>query len=313
MSSQIKGPTVPAVGSVHAADRARSATPCPGGLRIGGVPGRIGRLPQVPAQSYRCRAPARWSWQRGSAVQAYLDQPNARGPVGSPHVERHPATTPHRVRSSSPWRSRSASWPSVAPPPARPRRPPRLSVSCAPCHRTSARRYVLGATGPQTFDCSGLVFRAYREAGLAKRIGGEDTAHGYYDRFRRLGRLSRVAPRRRGPRGVRQRRSRRHLRRTRQGGERAPEWRQASRAPRPQHPLHGHPSGPPQTGSARGCTPGTQAHRRVRRGQPQADRCRASPGSRFAVAGRHRDGGSRVAVRGSRTRWGTTRIRVRLA
>ena len=56
-------------------------------------------------------------------------------------------------------------------------------------------RYVLGATGPRTFDCSGLVFRAYQEAGLAKRIGGDDTAHGYYQRFRRLGRMSRVAPR----------------------------------------------------------------------------------------------------------------------
>jgi hypothetical protein len=39
------------------------------------------------------------------------------------------------------------------------------------------------------------VFRAFKEAGLAKRIGGFDTAHGYYSRFRRLGRVSRVAPR----------------------------------------------------------------------------------------------------------------------
>ncbi len=56
-------------------------------------------------------------------------------------------------------------------------------------------RYVTGATGPRTFDCSGLVYRAFREAGLAKRIGGELTASGYYHRFRRLGRFSRVAPR----------------------------------------------------------------------------------------------------------------------
>jgi hypothetical protein len=56
-------------------------------------------------------------------------------------------------------------------------------------------RYVHGATGPRTFDCSGLVFRSFKDAGLAKRIGGFDTAHGYFDRFRRLGRLSRVAPR----------------------------------------------------------------------------------------------------------------------
>lgn len=56
-------------------------------------------------------------------------------------------------------------------------------------------RYVLGATGPRTFDCSGLVFRAFREAGLAKRIGGERTALGYYQRFRRLGRVAKVSPR----------------------------------------------------------------------------------------------------------------------
>lgn len=56
-------------------------------------------------------------------------------------------------------------------------------------------RYVHGSTGPRTFDCSGLVFRSFKEAGLARRIGGFDTAHGYYNHFRRLGRMSRVAPR----------------------------------------------------------------------------------------------------------------------
>lgn len=56
-------------------------------------------------------------------------------------------------------------------------------------------RYVHGATGPRAFDCSGLVFRAFKDAGLAKRIGGFSSAYGYYQRFRRKGRLSRVAPR----------------------------------------------------------------------------------------------------------------------
>ncbi len=56
-------------------------------------------------------------------------------------------------------------------------------------------RYVWGSTGPRGFDCSGLVYRSFREAGLAKRIGGFSTAHGYYQRFRRKGRLGRVAPR----------------------------------------------------------------------------------------------------------------------
>lgn len=56
-------------------------------------------------------------------------------------------------------------------------------------------RYVLGATGPRAFDCSGLVFRSFKEAGLSGRIGGNDTARGYLNRFRRQGRVSRVAPR----------------------------------------------------------------------------------------------------------------------
>jgi hypothetical protein len=50
-------------------------------------------------------------------------------------------------------------------------------------------RYVWGSTGPRGFDCSGLVYRAFREAHLAKAIGGFNTAHGYYSRFRRMGRV----------------------------------------------------------------------------------------------------------------------------
>jgi cell wall-associated NlpC family hydrolase len=56
-------------------------------------------------------------------------------------------------------------------------------------------RYRHGFTGPHAFDCSGLVYRSFREAGLARRIGGFSGAHGYYQRFRRMGRVSRTAPR----------------------------------------------------------------------------------------------------------------------
>lgn len=37
-------------------------------------------------------------------------------------------------------------------------------------------RYVAGATGPNAFDCSGLVRYAYRQAGISKRLGGGHSA-----------------------------------------------------------------------------------------------------------------------------------------
>ncbi len=51
-------------------------------------------------------------------------------------------------------------------------------------------RYVWGSTGPKAFDCSGLVFRSFKQAKLVKRIGGFNTAHGYYQRFKKLGRVT---------------------------------------------------------------------------------------------------------------------------
>ncbi len=45
-------------------------------------------------------------------------------------------------------------------------------------------RFVLGATGPSQFDCSGFVFAVFREAGLLDRIGGKRrTAAGYHRWF----------------------------------------------------------------------------------------------------------------------------------
>src|SRR5262249_6611157 len=56
-------------------------------------------------------------------------------------------------------------------------------------------RFRLGATGPHKFDCSGLVYRVYQQAGLAKKIGGERTAAGYYYWFARHHMTSRHNPR----------------------------------------------------------------------------------------------------------------------
>ena len=66
--------------------------------------------------------------------------------------------------------------------------------------RTIARnqigdRFLLGADGPNRFDCSGLVSFAYSRAGLLDRIGGYRRAAGYLQWFRERGRVSRYNPR----------------------------------------------------------------------------------------------------------------------
>ena len=52
-----------------------------------------------------------------------------------------------------------------------------------------------GRTGPGSFDCSGLVYHAFRDAGLASRIGGLRSARGYLSYFRSRGLTSRVGSR----------------------------------------------------------------------------------------------------------------------
>ena len=56
------------------------------------------------------------------------------------------------------------------------------------------KRYVLGASGPRAFDCSGLVRYAYQKAGVLGRIGGGHSARGMYLWARRHGLTSRSNP-----------------------------------------------------------------------------------------------------------------------
>ena len=47
-------------------------------------------------------------------------------------------------------------------------------------------RYAHGATGPRAFDCSGLVYRVFEDAGLGRKIDYLRSAAGLYAHFRAL-------------------------------------------------------------------------------------------------------------------------------
>ena len=52
-------------------------------------------------------------------------------------------------------------------------------------HQQIGKRFVMGTEGPSTFDCSGLVWYAFKTAGLADRMGGKRRgATGYLDWFK---------------------------------------------------------------------------------------------------------------------------------
>lgn len=56
-------------------------------------------------------------------------------------------------------------------------------------------RFRIGTTGMRYFDCSGFVYRSFKQAGLLKRVGGSrKRAAGYYNWFRRRGLVSRKNP-----------------------------------------------------------------------------------------------------------------------
>ncbi len=57
-------------------------------------------------------------------------------------------------------------------------------------------RFQMGAEGPRRFDCSGLIYSVYKQAGLLSRVGGQrKLAAGYYHWFKQRGLASRNNPR----------------------------------------------------------------------------------------------------------------------
>jgi cell wall-associated NlpC family hydrolase len=56
-------------------------------------------------------------------------------------------------------------------------------------------RFRIGSEGPRVFDCSGLVYRVYQQAGLLGKIGGKRMlAASYYRWFKQRGLVSRSNP-----------------------------------------------------------------------------------------------------------------------
>lgn len=67
-------------------------------------------------------------------------------------------------------------------------------VSIASSH--IGARFRMGAEGPRVFDCSGLIYSVYKDAGLLSRVGGQRRlAAGYYHWFKERGLASRGNPR----------------------------------------------------------------------------------------------------------------------
>jgi cell wall-associated NlpC family hydrolase len=67
-------------------------------------------------------------------------------------------------------------------------------VSIAKSHLGA--RFRIGSTGMRYFDCSGLVYRVYQQAGLVRKIGGSRMrAATYYRWFQRHHQVSRSNPR----------------------------------------------------------------------------------------------------------------------
>jgi cell wall-associated NlpC family hydrolase len=56
-------------------------------------------------------------------------------------------------------------------------------------------RYVAGGTGPNAFDCSGLVRYAYRKAGISRRLGGGHSARAMLEWARRHDKTRKHHPR----------------------------------------------------------------------------------------------------------------------
>jgi len=55
-------------------------------------------------------------------------------------------------------------------------------------------KFQIGATGMRYFDCSGLIYRVFSQAGQLDKIGGNRAAAGYYYWFKARGQANRHSP-----------------------------------------------------------------------------------------------------------------------
>jgi cell wall-associated NlpC family hydrolase len=64
----------------------------------------------------------------------------------------------------------------------------------ATIHAKLGDQWVHYATGPSTFDCSGLIWFTFHENTMQDRIGGYRSVAGYYNWFKQRGLVSKTKP-----------------------------------------------------------------------------------------------------------------------
>ena len=209
-----------------------------------------GRSASVPARSPRPTPPPARSRPRPPAPPRRPALSPSRRRARRPRPPPSPSPRRHRPRRPCPPRQpvETVVAPSTTTTSTTLSRKERIRLRYVRAMRVAIRqrddRYVAGGTGPNAFDCSGLVRFAYRRAEISYRLGGGHSARAMLEWARNHDKTRRHNPQARRRRDLGQRVPRRDLDRQRPRDQRAQPapGHPDHRAPRARRPVHGvHP------------------------------------------------------------------------